>query len=105
MDLTLTLEYIWDTQPKRLNVSFQNCWQADFQRNVSLLNHVSEPLDPANSWSWYTIVSFRAHYEGSFHLGTRELPIARVQIFTTDFESPWLTISCQEVLVEELQIT
>lgn len=96
-DLFVIVDYYWDIQEGRdqarqLKIIFRNCKKAHFNITKEL------PLeDSASIFSCFTIVMF-TEKKGSalYPCGYRN-----IEIYTTDYSEPWLSLSCSEVLLEE----
>lgn len=76
-----------------LKLIFKNCVRADFQISKEL------PLskDEINTESCFTIVLLREKVESEYSLNKQR----SVEIFTTDYSMPWLSVLCSEVFLEE----
>ncbi|WP_200879272.1 hypothetical protein [Paenibacillus tyrfis] len=98
LDLVVVVDYYWDVQDGRddtrlLKIIFKNCVKADFQIGKEL------PLsnNEINKESLFTIVLFKEKTESEFNTGNQK----HMELFTTDYSIPWLTVICSEVMLEE----
>lgn len=98
LDLVVVVDYYWDIQDGRdetrlLKLIFKNCVKADFQisKEFPLSN------DEINKESLFTIVLFKEKTESEFNSDKQKY----MEIFTTDYSNPWLTVICNEVMLEE----
>ncbi len=98
IDLIITVDYYWDIQDGRddtrlLKLVFKNCINANFKASAELpINN-----DITSADSLFTIVLFK-EIKKSEHVQYRQ---NCVEIFTTDYSIPWLTVVCSEVFLVE----
>jgi len=98
VDLVVVVDYYWDIQEGRdttrlLKIVFKNCSKADFQIEAE------PPLNPdvVNRDSIFTIVLFRERLGNQIDLVGKKC----VDIFTTSYSKPWLSVGCSDVMLEE----
>lgn len=99
IDLVLYIDYYWDLQEgfketRMLRVTFKSCLKADFLMTQNLIE-MSDSEVQFYILSWFTIVSFRKSNIENKNLNC-------IEIFTTNFTNPWLTVVCKEIQVDEI---
>lgn len=99
IDLVLYIDYYWDLQEgfketRMLRVTFKSCLKADFLMTQNLIE-MSDSEVQSYILSWFTIVSFRKSNIENKNLNC-------IEIFTTNFTNPWLTVVCKEIQVDEI---
>lgn len=99
IDLALIVDYYWDIQEgkketRMLKITFVSCINADFNMTPNL---IEIPDNEIQSYilSWYTIVGFRKS-----DIDYKNLIC--IEIFTTDYGTPWLTAVSKGIQVEEV---
>jgi len=98
IDLIVLVDYYWDIQEGRdntrvLKLIFKNCIKANFQISKELpLNN-----DVINTDSCFTIVLLKEKEASNLAKNMEK----QVEIFTTDYSMPWLSVVCGEVLLTE----
>ena len=93
LDLLISIDYFWNTQGKTIEyvLRFIRCQEAAFKLPKAC------DFVPRSEWegyvySWYTIVNYEAIYEKNLY---------KISIKTIDDNPRWLTVLCDEVLLEE----
>ncbi len=99
IDLVLNIDYYWDIQEghketRILKVTFKCCIKADFHMTPNLIEMTDAEIQ-SYILSWYTIVAFRKSY-----IDCNDMVC--IQVLTTDFTVPWLTVLCKGIQVEEI---
>ncbi len=99
IDLVLYIDYYWDLQEgfketRMLRVTFKSCLKAGFLMTQNLIE-MSDSEVQSYILSWFTIVSFRKSNIENKNLNC-------IEIFTTNFTNPWLTVVCKEIQVDEI---
>jgi len=95
LDLLVTVDYYWDIQEGRdktreLTIRFKNCREAAFTMPKSF-DTIPENELKSYVYSWYTIT----HCSVKDNNGLLE-----VSLKTIDDNPRWLTVKCEEILVE-----
>ncbi|WMJ15132.1 hypothetical protein RA955_09735 [Geobacillus proteiniphilus] len=98
-DLSIRLDYYWDIQEgkretRELTLVFQHCLKAEFHMPKELF-HLPESV--RNIDSWFTIVSVKRAESGQQDASGWH----RMNIYTFDYKTPWATIVCREVILEQ----
>ncbi|EPR14134.1 hypothetical protein [Ruminiclostridium papyrosolvens] len=99
IDLALYIDYYWDIQEgfketRMLKVTFKSCLKVDFLMTQNLIE-MSDSEVQTYILSWFTIVSFRKSNIENKNLNC-------IEIFTTNYTNPWLTVLCKEIQVDEI---
>lgn len=92
LDLELSLSYYWDLQEGKeecrdLKFTFKRCSNVSFNIDKELLNNAEHQ---ENYYSWFTIIHFEEPKEKC------------INIYTTDYSLPWLSLQYNEVILEEI---
>ncbi|AEV69353.1 hypothetical protein [Acetivibrio clariflavus] len=97
-DLIVSIDYYWDIQEGKdktrvLKLIFKNCIKVNFQipKELALNN------DEMNTDSYFTIVLLKEKESSSLANDDEK----HVEIFTTDYSIPWLSVVCRQVLLTE----
>ncbi|WP_232242857.1 hypothetical protein [Paenibacillus sp. GSMTC-2017] len=98
LDLVVIVDYYWDIQDGRedtrlLKLVFKNCMKVDFQISKEL----PIAIDETNKESLFTIILFKENTEYQYNFDKKKY----LEIFTTDYLNPWLSVVCCEVTLEE----
>ncbi len=99
IDLALIVDYYWDIQEgkketRMLKIIFRSCINADFHMTPNLIE-IPDTEIQSYMLSWYTIVGFRKsdiEYKN----------LTCIEIFTTDYATPWLTVVSKGIQVDEI---
>lgn len=98
LDLMVVVDYYWDIQEGRdetrlLCITFKDCISADFKFGKTL------PIyeDEVNIESCFTIVLFNENLESEAVTKNYKC----IEIHTTDYSRPWLSVICRDVILEE----
>ncbi|ABN53000.1 hypothetical protein Cthe_1779 [Acetivibrio thermocellus ATCC 27405] len=98
LDLIVSVDYYWDVQEGRdttriLKLIFKNCIKANFH----ITNQLALDSNLVNTDSYFTIILFKGKESDYLSEGKGK----QVEIFTTDYSTPWLTVICREVILTE----
>jgi hypothetical protein len=101
LDLVIIVDYYWDIQEGReetrlLKIIFKNCVKADFKINKKVL-----PYSEISTVSFFTIILFKENAESDFLNEYSTNKQQHLEIYTTDYSTPWLSVLCSEVTLEE----
>jgi len=72
---------------------FKNCIKANFH----ITNQLALDSNLVNTDSYFTIILFKGKESDYLSEGKGK----QVEIFTTDYSTPWLTVICREVILTE----
>lgn len=94
LDLELILNYYWDIQEGKeecrdLQITFKRYCNVKFHIDKELITNTGTEQQGQN-YSWFTIVRFE------------EPEDKRINIYTTDYSIPWLSLDYGEIILEEL---
>ncbi|MFC9775330.1 hypothetical protein [Paenibacillus chitinolyticus] len=106
LDLVLVVDYYWDIQEgcsetRMLKLTFRNCVKADFQLKRDILPLSNELV---NSESCYTIVLFKVNETSQLLEQYGIDRLKHIELFTLDYSTAWLSILCDEVTLEHIEI-
>lgn len=104
LDLVVIVDYYWDIQDGKddtrlLKLIFKDCVKSIFQISKEILPF---SVNETNINSCFTIVLFKEKTNSEL-LNEYNLPYTQkhIEIFTTNYSKPWLSVLCSEVLLEE----
>lgn len=102
LDLVLTIDYYNSDQELILKVRFRDCLKADFSLTANMLRVPPEDRY-SYSMSWHTIQHYRLLEESELLSLYEQKELYHVQIFTAEYEIPWLSVVSKEIRIESIE--